>query len=246
MLLDGEKRGTIRAVKGGRYAVKGDSDATHYYDIERLTMLSDDDAVPAEMDGAPIIKWHDLDTLKSIDKPDSTADHNRDEAPTTDERQPARPAPTAVLVQPDQASLAVEPAPPVKVFSAPPNTANRAEIQSTCAMCGKPLRKRRGAKTCSDTCRKRYSRRKDDVQKSYRDAKRAIDALLKYASHDDLRDLLSVYVGELGRHIDTQKRYLDDLDGVRDIKRDTAAVTHDGSARRAAAAGRQRHQTGRG
>jgi hypothetical protein len=63
-----------------------------------------------------------------------------------------------------------------------------------CAMCGKLIPdKRSGAKTCSDTCRKRYSRRKDKVRECYDQAKSAIDFMSKYANHDDLRDLLSMY-----------------------------------------------------
>lgn len=180
------------------------------------------------VDGAPILKWRDLDTLQRIDEPDAAADHNRDTAPVTDERQPAQPAPAAAAVQPDPAALAADPAPPVAVFSAPPPiAANRVEVigQATCSMCGKPLKKRHGAKTCSDTCRKRYSRRKDDVRKSYRGAKNAIDALLKYASHDDLRDLLSVYVGALNNQISAAKLHLVDLNAVPTANRTTAPVT---------------------
>jgi predicted nucleic acid-binding Zn ribbon protein len=123
------------------------------------------------------------------------------------------------------------------VFAAPAAAVNRVEIvnQPTCAICGKPLQKRFGAKTCSDACRKRYSRRKDQIQSVYQDAKSAIDALMKYASHDDLRDMLSVYVGSLLNRLETAKRQLDDLDRVPTSNRDTAGVTDSRSAHRAAA-----------
>lgn len=204
-----------------------------YHANELIIELTEHDRITYDGDEA-------LELLEQLlpDVPES--DNNRDRAMVTNSGS-ARPL-TA-----DASPISADPAPPappaVRVFGAPAARANRVQIvdQPTCAVCGKPLKKRHGAKTCSDTCRKRYSRRRDEMQKAYMTAKSAIDAMLKYARHADLRDEVYVYAGALGQQIDAARRLLDDLDAVPAANRDAVLVTDSGSARaskRAPAAGR--------
>jgi predicted nucleic acid-binding Zn ribbon protein len=274
VLIDGQTRGIIRFIEGGKYGVwKHGSAVTHYYDAARLKRIeadppkltrvegfqvgdmvglkhypkmvrriiefSDDGSqaglqIGHTVDGKPILKWRDLSMLVRIDAADPSDANNRDTAGVTDSGS-ARPLETAANpISADPAPPAPISAPPaVRVFGAPAAGANRVQIvdQPTCAVCGKPLKKRHGAKTCSDTCRKRYSRRRDEMHKAYMTAKDAIDAMLKYARHADLRDEVSVYAGALGHKIDAARRLLDDLDAVPAANRDTASVTDSGSAR---------------
>lgn len=76
-----------------------------------------------------------------------------------------------------------------------------------CAVCGKPLAQRRAdARTCSDVCRKRYSRRKDEARESYLYARSGIVALAGLARYTDLHDSLAEKLRQLRGEIDAAER----------------------------------------